>query len=147
MVYAPGMPTATTTCTPTGRMPAPTLPEYRCADPACGVPLTHKWTADGRDFTDVGPDGMPGTDHAPPGYHEDPKGWWDRLAASDPATYSVLSATAGLGCLFWHAHRPVAVTAPVNDVPTCCGWPMRATRDGWLCRENPATFVPYQAAA
>lgn len=63
---------------------------------------------------------------------------WAALAERDPALYSTLRARDLLGHLrSHHWHSPVE--EPVYEqVPECCGWPMRSTPDGWACRQHRA---------
>jgi hypothetical protein len=144
----PRKPPKITVCAPVGPLHVPADRAYRCRD--CGAPLTRVWREDGLDFTYVGPDGSMFVDRHPPGYAEDPKGWWDRLAKHNPARYSLLRSYTSMNPLyFWHAHRPeLQGPARPGGVPFCHGWPMQAVRDGWRCRSLDGTreVFPYDTA-
>jgi hypothetical protein len=76
-------------------------------------------------------------DTAPAGYREDPRLWWETLAATDIAAYSALLCRADLGMLpLAHIHRPAFCRPFAGDVPVCCEMPMRLTPQGWVCRER-----------
>lgn len=68
---------------------------------------------------------------------------WDRLARERPATYSVLSARAGMGMLDeYHYHWPEDCPEPhdltaLGILQWCCDQPMRYAPSGWVCRATP----------
>lgn len=102
----------------------------------CGAAL-HAIPARPDDWQWVDADGLSLIDTSPPGYREDPRGWWQQLAQADIAAYSALSARAHLGMLGWtHGHRPAHQEPYPGDVPSCCGMPMRLVPRGWVCRET-----------
>ena len=81
----------------------------------------------------------------PSGYHV--LSHLSRPGATDRemAAYSQISAARALGSLWpWeHPHMPAPAPPNTLPVPECCGSPMRATRDGWLCRVR-RSVVPYE---
>lgn len=108
----------------------------------CGATVTAAPAGD-RDWTWVDADGKSVIDRSPPGYREDPKGWWERLAREDIAAYSDLSARVHLGHHSWtHVHRPAEQEPYTGPVPECCDMPMRAIPAGWECRVD-GTIHPY----
>lgn len=128
------------TCTPVGGSLAPiTLPSGVCD---CGVVL-HAVPA-GDEWTYADENGKTRVDTSPQALRDDPKGWWERLAAEDIATYSRLSAAVSLGHFSWiHVHRqaPGSSVGGPYDVPFCHERPMQYVPDGWRCRVNKTVFA------
>jgi hypothetical protein len=110
-----------------------TIPGATCE---CGERLHAVTNWDGSDWVWVDEQGQHLVDRHPEGYNEDPKGWWERLAAENIAAYSDWSARFALGMTGWtHSHRPTHPdpwTGP--PPPTCCEMVMRLTPRGWVCR-------------
>lgn len=95
------------------------------------------------DWIDV--EGRTIVDRSPPGYAEDPRGWWERLARENIAAYSDLSCREALGTLGWtHRHWPAHAEPYEGDVPWCCEEPMRLAPRGWTCRvtRHVTTAIP-----
>lgn len=102
------------------------------------------------DWAWAGPDGRTWLDTAPPGLREDPAGWWEQLARTDIAVYSVATCASTLGMLaFTHQHSPHSRgdwdRLPGPRPPVCHGWPMRLLPAGWSCRPTGSRF-PFEAA-
>jgi hypothetical protein len=109
------------------------IPAATCS---CGARLHATSNHDGNDWVWVDDEGQSLVSRHPPGYSEDPKGWWDRLARENIAAYSDWSARFALGMTGWlHLHTPTHPDRFVGDVPWCCEMPMRLTPRGWVCRE------------
>ena len=92
--------------------------------------------------------GLAHVDQAPQALRDDPAKWWADLAEHDIRSYSVLKAAVDLGYWSWyHIHRTEAGTAPAHTgtTPFCCGSPMWAAPDGWVCRVAGYTTIrrPY----
>lgn len=103
----------------------------------CGAALHAVASPDLNDWHWLDDSGEMLVDRAPEGYHDDPKGWWARLADDDIALYSALTAREALGMLGWtHRHQPLPVGGFKGPVPYCCGMPMRLAPRGWVCRET-----------
>lgn len=104
---------------------------------ACGARLHAVSNFDGTDWLWVDENEQMLVDRSPEGYREDPKGWWERLLATDVAAYSDTVARAALGMLGWtHMHGPKKSDPFTGEVPRCHGMPMRLTPNGWRCRET-----------
>lgn len=135
-------------CAPTGPLRAIALPtRTRCLTCECVLILT--WTRDGTDFYWADEEGRMIGGRPPHGF---PSGYHvlshlSRPGATDRemAAYSQISAARALGSLWpWeHPHMPAPTPPNTVPVPECCGSPMRATRDGWLCRVR-RSVVPYE---
>lgn len=114
----------------------------------CGEELHHERTSPTiNDWTMVDSQGRSHIDQAPEGLREDPKRWWAELFEASPQRYSTLRAAVDLGHHSWfHIHRAeVYAIGPVPLGPTCHGRPMRASPDGWECREM-RTLYQYRGA-
>jgi len=103
----------------------------------CGAEL-RRVPAGPDDWKWVDEEGMTLVDTSPAEYRADPRGFWERLAATNIAAYSDLSARAKRGMLGWtHGHRPISVPPYEGPPPPwCCEMPMRLTPSGWRCRET-----------
>lgn len=135
------------TCTPEGPLTpwVHGLPSW-CR---CGAALTPvRMSPTVNDWHEVDPQGRVHVDEAPALLREDPKRWWAELFAADPQAYSTLKAAVDLGHHSWfHIHRSeVYAQGPVPLGPTCHSQPMRASPDGWECREMRRLFAYREAA-
>lgn len=106
------------------------------AECSCGARLHASPSGSGDDWVWVDEDGQMLVSRHPPGYSEDPKGWWERLARENTAAYSIASARFALGMTGWlHRHTPTYPDPWTGgDVLRCCDMPMRLTPHGWVCR-------------
>lgn len=109
------------------------------AECSCGARLHAVPSGDGDDWLWVDESGQLLVDRHPEGYHDDPKGWWDRLARANVAAYSDWSSRFALGMTGWtHRHTPAKPdpwTGPLPPRCECSGYvPMRLTPNGWACR-------------
>lgn len=135
------------TCAPTGNLAPIVLLDGACR---CGAKLHAVPAGDEWGYADE--DGRTCVNTAPQAYRDDPKGWWDTLAATNIALYASLSARVNLGMFAWsHTHHRIlnsGVGGPY-DVPECHEMPMQYVPSGWRCRvENVVfSFVEEQAVA
>lgn len=60
--------------------------------------------------------------------------------------HGVPAGTGWFDPLVGHVHVPGPALEAVQQVPVCCGWPMRLTPDGWLCRVDERRAVVPLAA-
>lgn len=125
-------------CAPVGPL-APFSPPGATCD--CGARL-HARPSGERDWSWHDGEGRALVDLSPPGYRDDPRGWWARLAQEDIAAYSAMTCRADLGLLQWsHRHRPARGPATADPIPWCCEEPMRAIPAGWECRVSREGFT------
>lgn len=141
-----------TVCTPTGTLADPELPDDSCPSGhayvcSCGEPLRRRWDHTGLDSYWVDSFGtLTTTNDEGAAYLADPKGFIDRLIATDMPRYSLLRCQIDLGMFPpRHGHYPVSCGGLSHDggieVPWCHQQPMQATRDGWRCRTQHTLFI------
>jgi len=146
----------TLTCTPIGDMLAWPEEHYRCVGDDCDAIIRHVRAAlNVNDWADETLSGERVRDDRPKLLRDDPKRWWDELAAAMLAgddragnAYSVLSGLGDYSGMrtMSHYHRAGERIAPRPDrePPFCCSSPMWASPDGWACRKSGRVF-PYAA--
>jgi hypothetical protein len=133
-------------CVPTGNLTTvPPIDACMAGHPlmcSCGDPLRAVPTPDGRDWSYVSARTGRGTrDDSPPGYQDDPAGWWDMIKRDHIEIYLSISAALELNGGQWtHPHVPASCDhlphPSLPPVPECCGTPMWYTPAGWRCRVN-----------
>lgn len=126
------------TCIPVGPLAPITLADAVCQ---CGAALHPVPAGDEWGFADD--NGLTRIDTRPQALRDDPRGWWEWLAAEHIGTYSRLSAAINLGCYsFTHVHHQVpgsGIGGPY-DVPVCHDQPMQYVPGGWRCRARGVVF-------
>lgn len=146
-------------CRPTGDMTPWPVEYYRCADTTCPSVIHHTRAGTHlNDWIDVDDNGSHIRDDRPALLRDDPKAWWDKLAADMLAgddragnLYAIMSMGGDISGRRWiHIHRAGdrINPRPDRDGPTCCQQPMWASPDGWACRVSRQVFpTPVGAAA